>query len=92
MLGWGATAIDLTLAVVTLLPGRAPNADVAAVSPEIFHTLGLHLLRGRLFAATDTLQSPRVAVINETMARRYFTGRDAVGELFHRGVESESTI
>ncbi len=72
--------------------GRAPNADVAAVSPEIFQTLGLHLLRGRLFATTDTPQSPRVAVINETMARRYFAGRDAVGEIFHRGDASGPAI
>jgi putative ABC transport system permease protein len=41
--------------------------------------VGIRLLRGRPFAATDTAASPLVAIINETAARRYFAGREAVG-------------
>jgi predicted permease len=54
--------------------------DVTAVAPEYFATLGVPLLQGRNFAATDTPQSPRVAIVNEAMARRYWPGQSALGK------------
>jgi ABC-type antimicrobial peptide transport system permease subunit len=43
------------------------------------------LLRGRDFDDHDTKNSPRVAVVNEKLARRYFSGRDPIGEKFREG-------
>jgi predicted permease len=69
-----------------LFEGRAtPNEQPTFVSgsqvtPEYFHVLGMTLDRGRLFNDFDTDQSPSVAVVNETMARKYWPNEDAVGK------------
>jgi putative ABC transport system permease protein len=57
--------------------GRELNINYA--SPGYFETLGIPLRQGRTFAATDTETSQRVAVVNETLARRFFGG-SAVGK------------
>ncbi len=57
------------------------------VAPEYFSTLQIPLLVGREFREADTAESPKVAIINEKLARRYFAGRDAIGKhlIFKRG-------
>ena len=52
---------------------------VNAVSPQYFSTLGARILRGRPFAATDVRASQPVVVINETMAKLVFPGREPLG-------------
>jgi predicted permease len=59
--------------------GEDPHLSNTAVTPEYFDATGTRLLRGRPFAATDTASSQQVGIINDTAARRYFPGRDAVG-------------
>jgi predicted permease len=49
------------------------------VTPEYFTTVGIPLIGGRDFSDRDTANSPRVAVINESAARRYFPGQNPVG-------------
>jgi putative ABC transport system permease protein len=49
------------------------------IGPRYFATLGVPLLAGREIAESDATTSPRVALINATMARMYFEGRDPVG-------------
>jgi predicted permease len=49
------------------------------VGPRYFDTLGIPLLGGRDFGDGDTASSPPVAIINETLAARDFTGEDPVG-------------
>lgn len=51
----------------------------AEVTPEYFALLGVRLVRGRLLNAFDTDSAPRVAVINESMARTYWPNDDALG-------------
>ena len=58
----------------SFVPGRR------VVSPEYFDIVGLRLLRGRLLAHSDTTATQPVAVINETMARRHWSGINAVGK------------
>jgi predicted permease len=52
----------------------------SSVSPEYFATLGVRILEGRAFSPTDTPATPRVGIINDTMARRFWPGRSAVGQ------------
>jgi hypothetical protein len=42
--------------------------------------MGLQLARGRAFEERDTAEAPLVAVVSETLARKYFAGEDAVGK------------
>jgi predicted permease len=60
-------------------PGREPQAVVNGVSPRYFETVGTRLLGGRAFDARDTLASPKVFVVNESMAAGLFGGEGAVG-------------
>jgi len=52
------------------------------IGPDYFTTMGIPLLGGREFTAADTAGSPKVAIINETMARRYFANRNPIGSHF----------
>jgi predicted permease len=55
--------------------------ETREVSPEYFPAMGLRILRGRSFAASDGAGAPAVAIINDLAARRYFPGREPLGEL-----------
>ncbi|MGH9838963.1 MAG: ABC transporter permease [Blastocatellia bacterium] len=62
--------------------GETPLAGAALVSPGYFQALGARLIAGRDFTEQDDEQSPRVAVVNETFARRFWPGADAIGKRF----------
>ncbi|MCC5023323.1 MAG: ABC transporter permease [Candidatus Synoicihabitans palmerolidicus] len=49
------------------------------VNARFFDVMGIPLITGRAIAASDTADSPKVIVVNETFARRYLAGRDPVG-------------
>ncbi|WP_321478024.1 ABC transporter permease [uncultured Paludibaculum sp.] len=53
--------------------------SIAWAGPRCFETLGIQLLAGREFSFRDQTQ-PRVAIINQTLARRYFGGRNPIGK------------
>jgi predicted permease len=55
------------------------------ISAGFFRTLGTPLLRGRLFSIEDRPETPRVAIINDAMARRSWPGHDPVGRRFKLG-------
>ena len=61
-------------------PGDEPSALVRAISPDYFRTLGTRVLEGREFSATDLPGAPRVAVVNETLARRLSPGVSPLGQ------------
>jgi predicted permease len=61
------------------------EADQRAVTPGLFKTLGIPLLRGRDFNEGDTAASAPVAVIDETMAEKYWPGEDPIGKRLHTG-------
>ena len=54
-------------------------AEWRAVTPGYFETLQIRMLRGRPFRAADARNAPRVAIINEALARRFFPGEDPLG-------------
>src|ERR1051326_5748353 len=61
-------------------PGKQTWAIRYSVSPEYFQTLGIQSLKGRGFTAQDTLNSPPVAIIDETFARQNFENADPLGK------------
>lgn len=69
-----------------LKPEENPKAEFKGITPGWVKTLGAQLLRGRDFTEADTLTSPGVFLVNETFARRYFPGHDAVGERIKMGL------
>ncbi|MEO7963392.1 MAG: ABC transporter permease, partial [Gemmatimonadaceae bacterium] len=67
-------------------PGEiAPLAEEMMVSPSYFSTLRIPVLRGRAFFETDRQGAPNVAIVNETFAKRYFPGAEAVGRWVQTG-------
>ena len=65
-----------------LPPGQEPVAQITVATGGYFPAIGARLLRGRMFNQFDTKDSLKVAVINETMARRYWSNEDPVGRRF----------
>ena len=61
-------------------PGDLPRTSVQAASPGYFDVLRLRVLDGRAFTHLDRAGSPRVLVVNETLARQLFGGETAVGQ------------
>ena len=61
-------------------PGLAPEVLRHYVGPDHFRTLGVPIVRGRAFTAADRAGRPRVAIINETAARRFWPGQDPIGQ------------
>jgi predicted permease len=60
--------------------GTEPSIGVHHVSPEWFATLGVPLLRGRVFTDADRIGTPKVVVINQTAARRFWPNEDPIGK------------
>jgi len=73
-------------------PNEFHNADNALVSENYFPAMGISLLRGRGFREQDTESTPLVAVINETLARTYFRGKDPIGKRLLWGDRTPFTI
>lgn len=70
-----------------LIEGRPPlnageqsTASYNAASPDYFDAMRIPLVKGRTFTERDDEKVPLVALVNETMARRFFPGEDPVGK------------
>ena len=61
-------------------PGEEPVGIRYTVSPDYFRTLGIELIKGRVFAAQDTPDTPQVVIIDEVLARQHFPGEDPLGK------------
>jgi predicted permease len=61
------------------------HVNFDAVSPNYFSTVQVPLILGREFKDSDTATAPKVAIINDTMAKKYFTGRNPIGMHFGLG-------
>ncbi|WP_141617623.1 ABC transporter permease [Myxococcus sp. AB036A] len=67
------------------LPGQLPEASQRVISPGYFRTMGIPLHEGRDFNALDVEDSPRVAMINSALARRFWPGESPLGKRFFTG-------
>jgi putative ABC transport system permease protein len=74
-------------------PARAtsemPVADTQVISGEFFQTLHIPVTAGRNFSAQDRADAQPVAIISKNMARRYWPGRDPVGERLRLGTAEQ---
>jgi predicted permease len=81
------------------IPGRASRrgedmeVQVIVVTPRYFETIGMSILQGRGISREDQSTSPRVAVVNEAMARRFFDSGEVLGRRFRAdGQNQELTV
>jgi len=75
--------------------GEEPEAGIRIATPGYFETMGIRLLRGRTFTAQDRADSVPVALVNETLARAAWPGRNPVGQRLvvdYRGVYSYEIV
>jgi predicted permease len=87
----GVRAAGITSRVSLVNPGLGYKIEVPgsaavnarawgrSVSPDYFRVVGIQLLRGRAFDEHDTVNSPRVMLINEAFAKKFFPGADPIG-------------
>jgi putative ABC transport system permease protein len=75
-----------------LPPGESTTADYTTVSPGYFHVMRIPLLRGRFFSEQDSPSNPNVAIISETLARRYFPNQDPIGRKMRFGFPPNGNV
>jgi len=84
-----SAALPLTIKRITpLLPEGQPDVplaqrpflDIEAISPQWFQTMRVPLLTGREFSLADNADAPKVVIINETFARRFWLNQNPVGK------------
>src|SRR5215469_12870086 len=61
-------------------PNEQPTVEYVEVSEDYFKTVGIPIVSGREFTRTDDENAPPLAIINETMAAKYWPGKDPVGQ------------
>ena len=61
------------------------DVELRSVTPEYLESLGVPLLLGRGFTSTDSENAPRVAIVNESFARRFWPGESPVGRTIQVG-------
>jgi putative ABC transport system permease protein len=90
-----SAALTDNLTMMALDPGalgagdKSTTLQMRSVAPEFFETLGIGLISGRVFTVTDTKSAPCVAIINESLSRRYFSGQNALGKLLKFGSKAD---
>ena len=62
-----------------------PDAQNRQATPGFFAAMGIPLVRGRLIERADEQKAPRVLVVNETFAKRFFLNGDAIGKRIRLG-------
>ncbi len=89
---WPLPLTGSLMSITFQIDGRpVPEADepseiVSIATPGFFKTLGIPLLRGREFLATDTRAANKIAIVTDSFARKYFPNEDPIGKHFKPGL------
>ncbi len=75
----------ITIEGYTSKPGEDMGPHFNAVNGNFFDTLGIKLIAGRVFNERDERNAPKVAVVNQSFARRYFGNASPIGHRFGNG-------
>jgi len=86
------TASGLTIEGREQLEGDALTANTRQVSSDYFDTMGIPLLQGRAFDPLDMDEHPRVAIINETAAKRFWPDESALDRRLTLGAADGQTV
>jgi len=70
----------------------APNLLYNVISPDYFETMRIPMARGRIFTDADDEKAQYVAIVNETMAKRFWPDQDPLGRRFTMGREPKHTV
>jgi putative ABC transport system permease protein len=73
-------------------PGQVPNIDFLIVSSSYFRTMGIPLVAGRAFTEFDRFDSPRVAIMSQAAARRYWPSGNALGQRIKFGGKEAEVV
>jgi len=73
-------------------PRLPMQAGVSAVSGDYTHTMGTPVIRGRMIGGGDTVTTPFVAVVNETLVKQYFPSQDPLGKQINLGGKDTGMI
>jgi putative ABC transport system permease protein len=79
---WGSFTVE---GEPPVRPGSEPKAERCWVTQGYFAAMGIPIRQGRVFTGRDTADQPRVVVINETLARQFFSSRDPLGKRVRAG-------
>jgi predicted permease len=82
---WGWEG-DFTIRGRPAEPGVRRVTELRFVTPGYFRAMNVPIVRGRAFTAADTEKAPRVVIVNEALAKRYFPDEDPIGKELDRGV------
>lgn len=71
--------------------GQAHSIQARSISPGYFRAMGIPLVRGRAFTPQDREDAPKVVIVSESMAERYWPGEDPIGQrlTFNSGIPRE---
>ena len=83
--GWARPVTPVRLPGDSADPSQAYLVGTTLVGPRYFKTLGVGVVEGREFDDHDTMDGPRVAVVNETLARHVWPNGGAVGRVMTVG-------
>src|SRR5215472_3826023 len=68
-------------------PGEVPDANYVVVAPHYFRTMGIPIRAGRPFADTDNATGEHVAIVSESLARKYWPNQDPLGKRLKVGAD-----
>ena len=73
-------------------PGHEPSGELSVVTPRYFNAIGIRLTKGRSFTEGDGEEAPRVAIINDGFASRYWPQEDPLGKHITLDFEREARV
>jgi putative ABC transport system permease protein len=89
--GDDTASFNITPQGYAMKPDEDTDVDYTYIGPNYFSTMGIPLISGREFTDADGAASPKVCIINEKLAQRFFAGRDPIGLHIARGAGNHVT-